>query len=76
MRAGGATVGREGGGGMSEGRIFDWELDTPIHEAVGQAIGGASMCWTNPGGAGEFRSETASQIVDELLDLIYQKQLL
>jgi hypothetical protein len=74
MCAGSATVGSESGSDMNGNRVFDWPLDTPIHEAIGQAIGAASMCWSQPS-AGVFLSDRASQIADELLDLIYRKRL-
>lgn len=41
-----------------------------LEEAVGISIGAASMCWTNPGGAGEFDSTRAANIVEELLDKV------
>ncbi|MGH3098477.1 MAG: hypothetical protein ACRDMV_21030 [Streptosporangiales bacterium] len=34
--------------------------------AVTQAIGAASMCWEHVHRAGQFRSDEARQIVDEL----------
>lgn len=42
--------------------------DISLEEAVGRAIGAASMCWENPGGAGEFDSVAASRIVRLLLE--------
>lgn len=36
-------------------------------EIIGQAVGHASMCWTNPAGAGEFDSAQASEVVVGLL---------
>lgn len=39
-----------------------------IEEFVGQAIGAASVCWENPGGAGVFDSTRAAQIADEIMD--------
>lgn len=41
---------------------------TKIHETVGSA----SMCWTNIKGAGEFRSELASEVAQELCDYIHR----
>lgn len=45
-----------------------------LTEAVGQALGAASVCWENPGGAGIFDSTRAKQIADELLDGIRTNQ--
>ena len=58
---------------MSDPAMFDWPDDVPVHEAVGQAIGAASMCWETPEGAGEFDSTRASAIVDELMSLLRRK---
>jgi hypothetical protein len=53
--------------------IFEyWDIDTPVHEAIGQAIGAASMCW-DPLPTGVFQSELALKISDELLDLLKKK---
>jgi len=47
-------------------RHFDWDENTPLGTALGEAIGLASMCWTEtPGGI--FESERAGDIVNELL---------
>jgi hypothetical protein len=42
-------------------------------EAVHQAIGAASACWTNLEGAGTFESIQAQQIAGELLDYWIKK---
>lgn len=47
---------------MSETNMFDGVTD--IRELIGLAIGAGSVCWSNPGGAGEFDSTTAADIVD------------
>lgn len=50
----------------------DWDFTVPrgktltLKEAVGQALGGASMCWSNVSGAGEFDSRRAGHIADVL----------
>lgn len=60
---------------MIFGPLFpEWQVDTPIHEAIGQAIGAASMCWNPPPSTQVFDSELASAIVDELLALLQRKQ--
>lgn len=38
-----------------------------MREAVGQAIGTASMCWENVAGAGEFDSATAEWVLHGLM---------
>lgn len=52
--------------------IMGWDAKPPrdLEEAVGQAIGAGSVCWEDPGGAGVFQSDRASQIVDELVEWI------
>lgn len=56
-------------------RPFDWPDDMPVHEAIGQAIGAASVCWENLGGAGVFQSTWAAQVADELEGFIRRKLL-
>jgi len=51
---------------------FNWEIDTPVHSAVMQALGGASVCW-DPIPTGVFRSELASEIGEELLNFLQKK---
>lgn len=36
----------------------------PLSEWIGQALGAASVCWTNPGGAGDFDSTEAGRIYE------------
>jgi len=55
--------------------IFNWEYDTPLHEAIGQAIGAASMCWENVEAAGIFNSSRALEICEELEIFIKAKQV-
>lgn len=50
-----------------------WQLDTPVHEIIGQAIGAASMCWANPAGAGVFDSERAGEIVETVMAALQAK---
>lgn len=37
-------------------------------EAIFQALGAASVCWENPGGAGIFESDRAKQVGDDLVE--------
>ena len=53
--------------------LFNWPDDVPVDQAIGEAIGAASMCWEHPERAGVFNSERASQIVDELMALLRRK---
>lgn len=55
--------------------IFDWQIDTPIDEILGQALGAASVCWSNPAGAGTFDIDRALKIQGELRDILYRKLL-
>lgn len=47
--------------------MFKWTDETSVEEAVGEAIGAGSVCWSNPGGAGIFDSTLATEIVKELM---------
>jgi hypothetical protein len=52
---------------------FDWTVDTPLNEVIGQAVGAASMCWEHPERAGVFKVEQATAIVDEVMNNLYLK---
>ena len=41
-----------------------------LKEAVRQALGAASVCWSNVSGAGTFQSERCSDIADALIEFI------
>jgi hypothetical protein len=57
--------------GNNKGEMTMLDLEkVGMEEAIGIAIGAASLCWENPSGAGEFDSTQASKIVDELLEKI------
>lgn len=58
----------EGQGGAQDG-LEDPEGADPLATLVGEAAGAVSMCW-DPTPEGEFQSEAASAIVDDLLDAI------
>lgn len=66
---------------MSE-KIVDYSglhLPTDPKEAIGQAIGYASRCWTSDNGTGIFDSTEASRICDELCKMFvtpYEKEQL
>jgi hypothetical protein len=55
--------------------MFDWTVETPLPQVIGEAVGAASMCWEFPEKAGVFQSEKASQIVDEVMEIIHRKTL-
>ena len=57
-----------------DGPIFNWPSDTPIHEAVMQAMGFASMCW-EPRPTGVFDSEKAEMAGEELIAFLRRKQI-
>lgn len=46
---------------------FAFEPGADMESMIFQAIGAASMCWSNPSGAGEFQSERAEAIGVALL---------
>jgi hypothetical protein len=64
-----------------EGRKRHWEdkrwrptagagrtvAELSLDEWVGQALGSASMCWSNPAGAGEFDSSRCGWVLDGLM---------
>ena len=54
--------------------IFNWPDDFPIDDAVGEAMGYASMCW-DPAPEGVFDSERASDAADELVAFLRRKQI-
>lgn len=60
---------------MSEPEDASWaaamlrEADS-LEEAIGLAIGAASACWENLGGAGEFQSGDAAAIAEALTELV------
>lgn len=41
-----------------------------LKEAVGQALGAASVCWSDVSAAGTFQSESCSEIVRALVEFI------
>lgn len=47
--------------------------DKDMLQAVGEAVGRASVCWDNLEHAGAFDSTIASEIVDQLMDRIEQE---
>ena len=51
--------------------IMGWKIDTPVHEAIGQAMGYASRCWDADG---VFQSTEAAAVTEELIDLLQAKQ--
>lgn len=61
--------------GVAKDRIFEWDVATPIDQVIGEAIGRASVCWENMEGTGVFDSDTASQITQEVLDVIHRKTI-
>jgi hypothetical protein len=61
----------------SAGPVIDLQL-TPAHtleQAVGEALGAASMCWETPEGAGVFDSSAASGIADQLVAWIRSRDV-
>lgn len=62
---------------MSENATMINYLDgaDTLESAVFQALGAASVCWENPGGAGVFESDRAKAIGDELVAWIRARDL-
>jgi hypothetical protein len=54
--------------GRRAGPLVDWTQKPS--SVIGQYIGAAAACWENLYGAGEFQSQRASRIVDEILDYV------
>lgn len=46
---------------------WDFKFSDDLHEAIGEAIGAASMCWENVEKAGVFKSEMAKDIADTIV---------
>lgn len=59
-------------GPLPRSPIFGWQIDTPVDQMIGEAVGAASMCW-NPKPEGVFDPERASAIVDELIAALRAK---
>lgn len=55
--------------------MFDWTVETPISQVIGEAIGAGSMCWEHPENAGVFQVDQANKIVDEVLEIIRIKSM-
>jgi len=57
-------------------RIFQHPAATliPLDEMIMQAVGEASMCWSNIEGAGVFNSEKAKKIGDNLLKYLEHRE--
>jgi hypothetical protein len=49
------------------------EADVTIEEALGQALGAASMCWEHPEAAGEFNTERATRIYAQMMAFLGEK---
>jgi hypothetical protein len=49
------------------------ESDVTLDEALGQALGAASMCWERPEDAGTFDMARAKQIFEQLKKLLVEK---
>jgi hypothetical protein len=49
------------------------EADITLDEALGQALGAASMCWQYPERAGIFDDQRAARIMDQLKKLLAEK---
>lgn len=52
---------------------FGWTIETPVHEAVFQALGAASTCWEHLDRAGVFDATGAAEIGEELMALLQAK---
>lgn len=55
--------------------VIDMDIqEEPLENAVAQALGAASVCWENPGGAGQFYPDMALDVYQQLMDRI-EKEL-
>lgn len=50
-----------------------WEPAADVRSKITQAVGAASMCWTDMTGAGVFDDARARRIVDCLVDLVNEQ---
>lgn len=55
--------------------IMGWEPDMAAHEAVMQALGAVSTCWSHLAGAGEFDVDRANAIGLELVAFLAAKPI-
>lgn len=58
---------------MPEPLFPKWEIDTPLEQVIGEAVGAASMCWENLDNAGKFDMTMASRIIDEVVENVRNK---
>ena len=49
------------------------EEDVSLEEALGQALGAASMCWSDIEAAGEFNSSRAKRIFQQLYKFVRER---
>ncbi len=54
--------------GRRAGPLVDWTQKPS--SVIAEYIGAASVCWESMSGTGEFQSQKASRIVDEILDYV------
>lgn len=52
--------------------LFLWDESTPLRTALGNALGAASVCWKDLS-AGEFDSELAERVLNELHEFVLTK---
>jgi len=53
--------------------IFAWQPDTPAHDAVFEALGAASSCWSHLDQAGTFDVGRCAAIGEELMAFLRSK---
>jgi len=46
------------------------EVRKELSRIIGEAIGEASVCWENPGGAGVFQSEQAAAVAERVVNRV------
>lgn len=54
-------------------RLFNWDNETSLGTAVGEAIGLGSVCW-DQAPAGVFNVELAGRVVNELLEFLSRQE--
>lgn len=55
--------------------IFTWSEETPVPDAVFEALGAASVCWSSMRGTGEFQAARCMAIGNELIEFLHRKQV-
>lgn len=51
------------------------KLDEGVFNKIHEMVGSASACWTNMSGAGEFKSQQAGEVANELCEYVHRHMI-